>query len=108
MAQEVADLTIAAHFPCSLIMVSSRRQSTAGRKRRASEAPAGRKRKPEEEAVVEEEPQEEAPREVKRRVSKESEELKPVSHSSHGKVGDAEPTVGDAQGWATETSLRKC
>ncbi|GAB4814630.1 hypothetical protein N2152v2_001676 [Parachlorella kessleri] len=67
-------------------MVSSRRQSNAGRRRRASEAPAGRKRKPEEEAVVEEEPQEEGPREVKRRVSKESEELKPVSHSSHGKT----------------------
>ena len=84
------DLPIATHFPEALNMVSSRRQSTAGRKRRASEAPAARKRKPEEEAVVEEEPQEEAPREVKRRIAKEAEELKPVSHSSHGKVGDAE------------------
>jgi hypothetical protein len=64
-------------------MVTSRRQSTAaGRKRRASELPAAAveaKRKPDEA---------EAPREVRRRIAREEkEELHPVSHASHGKVG---------------------
>lgn len=73
-------------------MAKSRRQPSAKPAAAPSEkrAAAGRKRKPdeEEEAGVPEEP---APpvREVRRRVAVEAEELQPVSHPSHGKVGDS-------------------